>query len=332
MQKGRFNRSAPSCHPSFLVPHTQLDIANNSRPVATSTGCNLSANPSTSRLWNSVASPERCCAHTSTRAKLGPCFTDHSCRENRHADKEGSSNRATLTLITKRSHMRHPQHSGLLTLLLTLAHSAALCTPSLAGDVALLSIGPRFGFSGKTPILGKEQKHYFHTIDVAAVFKLPWSWPLGESSWSLETRLITSAGLLQAANESGLIATVVPNLALRGWGGDLSPSTPERGQDPSATTHSACKTSEVRFKSSRLQGFASTHSRTPLPDFVHNTSPTRACTDLPVSAWTCTLWNSNTSFSLDASDWRSCVADNRSPPWHPIASTLTTHTAARSVA
>ena len=219
MQKGRFNRSAPSCHPSFLVPHTQLAIANNSRPVATSTGCNLSANPSTSRLWNSVASPERCCAHTSTRAKLGPCFTDHSCRENRHADKEGSSNRATLTLITKRSHMRHPQHSGLLTLLLTLAHSAALCTPSLAGDVALLSIGPRFGFSGKTPILGKEQKHYFHTIDVAAVFKLPWSWPLGESSWSLETRLITSAGLLQAANESGLIATVVPNLALRGWGG-----------------------------------------------------------------------------------------------------------------
>ena len=112
--------------------------------------------------------------------------------------------------------MCHHQHPRLLILLLTLWLSTALCTPSLAEDMALLSIGPRIGFSGKTPLLGKEQKYFFHMTDVAAVFKLPWSWPLGENSWGLETRLITSAGLLQAANESGLIMTVVPDLALSG--------------------------------------------------------------------------------------------------------------------
>jgi hypothetical protein len=104
-------------------------------------------------------------------------------------------------------------------LILTLWFSTVLCTPSLAGDMALLSIGPRIGFSGKTPLFGKEQKYFFHMTDVAAVFKLPWSWPLGGNSWSLETRLIASAGLLQAASDSGLIMTVVPDLALSGWEG-----------------------------------------------------------------------------------------------------------------
>jgi len=115
--------------------------------------------------------------------------------------------------------MRSSQRPHLLHLILTLWFSTVLCTPSLAGDIALLSIGPRIGFSGKTPLLGKEQKYFFHMTDVAAVFKLPWSWPLGVNSWSLETRLIASAGLLQAASDSGLIMTVVPDLALSGWEG-----------------------------------------------------------------------------------------------------------------
>ena len=111
------------------------------------------------------------------------------------------------------------QHPRLLNLLLTLWLSTVICTPGLAEDMALLSIGPRVGFSGKTPLLGKEQKYFFHMTDVAAVFKLPWSWPLGESPWSLETRLIASAGLLQAAGDRSLIMTVVPDLALSGWEG-----------------------------------------------------------------------------------------------------------------
>jgi hypothetical protein len=110
----------------------------------------------------------------------------------------------------------------LFNLLLTLWLSAVVCTSSFAEDVSLLSIGPRMGFSGKTPLMGKEQKYPFHLFDVAAVFKLPWSWPLGGSPWNLETRLITSAGVLAGANESGLMMTIVPDLALSGWKGRVT--------------------------------------------------------------------------------------------------------------
>lgn len=183
--------------------------------------------------------------------------------------------------------MRYIQPPRLLHLILALWLSTVLCTPSLAEDMALLSIGPRIGFSAKTPLLGTEQKYYFHLADVAAVFKLPWSWPLGGNLWNLETRLITSAGLLTAAGESGLMMTVVPDLALSGWDG-LVTFDAGAGQDSSATTSSACKTSGARFKSSRPWGLASIHFLTPMPVFVPNTSPMPACTDPPVSAWICT--------------------------------------------
>ena len=115
--------------------------------------------------------------------------------------------------------MRYHQRPRLLHLIVTLWLSTVICTPSLAGDMALLSIGPRIGFSGGTPLLGKRQTESFRMADVAAVFTLPWSWPLGGSAWSLNTRLTASAGLLEAAGDSGLIMTVVPDLALSGWKG-----------------------------------------------------------------------------------------------------------------
>src|SRR5215510_11714754 len=113
--------------------------------------------------------------------------------------------------------MRWHRHPQLPSLLLTLWLTTVLCTPSFAGDMALLSIGPRIGFGEKIPFMGKEQKYYFHLYDVAAVIKFPWSWPLDESTWSLDTRMIASAGLLTGANESGLMMTVVPGLGLNGW-------------------------------------------------------------------------------------------------------------------
>jgi hypothetical protein len=161
-----------------------------------------------------------------------------------------------------------------------------ICTPSLAGDMALLSIGPRIGFGEKIPLMGKEQKYYFHLTDVAAVIKLPWSWPLGESTWSLETRLITSAGLLTAAGESGLMMTVVPEMALSGWEG-LVTFDAGAGTGFFSNYKFARKTSGARFKSSRPWEFASIHSLTPILGFAFNTSPMPAYTDRPVSAWTC---------------------------------------------
>jgi hypothetical protein len=116
--------------------------------------------------------------------------------------------------------MRCNQRARFLPLIMILGFTTALCaTPSFAGDIALLSIGPRIGFGEKIPFMGKEQKHYFHLYDVAAIIKLPWSWPLGASTWSVDTRLIASAGLLTGGNESGLIMTAVPVLALSGWKG-----------------------------------------------------------------------------------------------------------------
>src|SRR4029450_2597803 len=93
---------------------------------------------------------------------------------------------------------------------------------SFAGDTTLLSIGPRYGFSRKDPLLGKRQTANFALVDVAAIFRLPWSWPLGESPWSVETGLITSAGALSAAGDTGFIPTVVPRVALSGCPGFAS--------------------------------------------------------------------------------------------------------------
>jgi len=115
--------------------------------------------------------------------------------------------------------MRYDLRPYLLPLILTLSLSTAFCTPSFAEGITLLSIGPRVGFGEKIPLMGKEQKYYFHLYHIAAVIKFPWSWPLGESTWSLDTRLIASAGLLTGTNESGLMMTFVPGLGLNGWDG-----------------------------------------------------------------------------------------------------------------
>jgi hypothetical protein len=97
-----------------------------------------------------------------------------------------------------------------------MALTTLICAPSFAEDTTLISIGPRIGFSGKTPFLGKQQKYNLHLTDVAANFRLPWSRPLNDSGWNLQTRLMTSAGALAATGEYGLMATVVPELALSG--------------------------------------------------------------------------------------------------------------------
>jgi lipid A 3-O-deacylase PagL len=124
-----------------------------------------------------------------------------------------------MGVMERQPHMSRTQRFFLFSLLASLALATLVCTPSFAEYPTLISVGPRVGFSEKTPLLGKQQKYYFHMTDVAAVFRLPWSWPLGGNSWNLETRLITSAGLLQAVSDSALMVTVVPDLALSVWEG-----------------------------------------------------------------------------------------------------------------
>lgn len=114
------------------------------------------------------------------------------------------------------------QRSLALSVLASLAFTTLGWALGQAEDSIVISIGPRIGFSGKTPLLGKQQKDNFRLYDVAAVFRLPWDLPLGKSNWRLETRLITSAGALEGGGDTGLMATVVPDLALTGWNGVVS--------------------------------------------------------------------------------------------------------------
>ena len=103
-----------------------------------------------------------------------------------------------------------------------LAFTILVCSSALAEESTLISIGPRIGFSTTTPLMGKQQKYYFHLYDVAALFRLPWQAPLGDGSWKIETRLTTSAGAIEGGGEAGLMATLVPGLALSGWDGLVS--------------------------------------------------------------------------------------------------------------
>jgi len=118
--------------------------------------------------------------------------------------------------------MSYLQRFLTLNVLMSLAFTALVCTPGLAEDSTLITVGPRLGFSGKTPLLGRQQKYSFNLYDIAALWRLPWQWPLGDTDWKLETRLMTSAGALEGAGETGLMATLVPDLALSGWNGLVS--------------------------------------------------------------------------------------------------------------
>ncbi len=109
-----------------------------------------------------------------------------------------------------------------LSVLVGLAFPALVCNSSLAEESIIISIGPRIGFSGKTPLMGKQQMYNFRLYDVAALSRLPWQLPLGDTDWKVETRLITSAGALEGGGGTGVMATVVPDLALTGWNGFVS--------------------------------------------------------------------------------------------------------------
>ncbi len=103
-----------------------------------------------------------------------------------------------------------------------LAFTVLVCASAMAEESILISVGPRIGFSTTTPLMGKQQKYYFHLYDVAALFRLPWQSSLGDGSWKLESRLLTSAGAIEGAGEAGLMASLVPEIALSGWNGLVS--------------------------------------------------------------------------------------------------------------
>lgn len=115
--------------------------------------------------------------------------------------------------------MSHIRRVSLWSVIISVALTMSMYAHGFAEEHSLLRIGPRIGISGSSPLLGREQKHDFRLYDIAALWRLPWRWPLGESGWRLETRLITSAGAIAGGGDTGFVATIVPNLALSGWNG-----------------------------------------------------------------------------------------------------------------
>jgi len=93
-----------------------------------------------------------------------------------------------------------------------LARDSAFSEPQ-AKSFNLIRVGPRVGVSGKSPF-GKDQKEDFQQFDVAAIFGLPWGWQERSYGLKFDMRLLASAGQLSAAQETSLMATLVPGLAV----------------------------------------------------------------------------------------------------------------------
>jgi hypothetical protein len=90
-----------------------------------------------------------------------------------------------------------------------------------AKPITLIRIGPRVGVSGKSPF-GRQQKEDFQQYDIAALFGLPWEWQERPSSLKFDIRLLASAGELAAAQDTSLMATVVPSLTVSSPNGTFS--------------------------------------------------------------------------------------------------------------
>ena len=98
-----------------------------------------------------------------------------------------------------------------------------ICCPlvpslSYAEDLSLQSLSMRSRVSEQT-ILGEDASEDFEEYSVSANFGLPWKSDF-TSGWSIDTRLMASAGFLRGAGENALVVSLIPELALRskdGW-------------------------------------------------------------------------------------------------------------------
>ena len=81
----------------------------------------------------------------------------------------------------------------------------------LAAGMELLSAGLRVRVGDNT-VIGKRQPETFHEYDAFAIFSLPWQHRYA-SGWEWSLRLLTSAGIMQGASKTALVASAVPLLA-----------------------------------------------------------------------------------------------------------------------
>lgn len=124
-------------------------------------------------------------------------------------------------MLPTRSFVGDPPSVRTTWLMLSVALSLLICEPAHAQQTSLISVGPRVGVGAQNSPLGDKQKEDFRQYDVAATFGLPWSW-YHHSGWGLGTRLTASAGQLQGGGQTGFMGTLIPAIAVDGWGGRVS--------------------------------------------------------------------------------------------------------------
>ena len=83
---------------------------------------------------------------------------------------------------------------------------------SHASDVELLSVGARVRV-GEKRVLGKEQPESFHEYDLVTAIRLPCEQRISDQ-WNVGARLLASAGVLQGADRTALVASLIPVLAI----------------------------------------------------------------------------------------------------------------------
>ena len=90
-------------------------------------------------------------------------------------------------------------------------HSFNHSNKQIAGNLSLLNVSTRARFSS-LDVLGDVSPEEFQEYDVAANFRLPWTW-YTQSGWGAGTRLMTSVGVLHGAGKTALAASVIPLIA-----------------------------------------------------------------------------------------------------------------------
>lgn len=98
-------------------------------------------------------------------------------------------------------------------LLMLLSVASGFVVPKLpaAEELDLLSLSLRSRVSDAT-VLGVTQPEEFQEVDLAAHFRLPWQFNTA-GSLVAGTRLMASAGIIRGVGKSGLVASLIPELA-----------------------------------------------------------------------------------------------------------------------
>ncbi|HSE83214.1 MAG TPA: acyloxyacyl hydrolase [Thermodesulfobacteriota bacterium] len=95
-----------------------------------------------------------------------------------------------------------------------LASMIVMLGPSFAEDAGFTDLGFRFGISTHM------EKFDIESYEVFTVYRLPWAWRLFPD-WFLSTRITGSAGVITQDDDTGLISSLEPVIALSRTGGRL---------------------------------------------------------------------------------------------------------------